>query len=154
MDAALKLYAYNGDAYLFMLNADGEVIYTNQSDEKLFQNYSLLKHLVKDGALSQEESESLQASFDGRVSDSSLYGGDRAYYLGHAPIKDSYFTIVCIAAKATVNTSLADFQRVVLRSPLAMAGGLVLMFGALFFVLWKKEGSDQRAKYQKEILLQ
>lgn len=29
MDAALKLYAYNGDAYLFMLNADGEVIYTN-----------------------------------------------------------------------------------------------------------------------------
>lgn len=76
MDAALKLYAYNGDAYLFMLNADGEVIYTNQSDEKLFQNYSLLKHLVKDGALSQEESKSLQASFDGRVSDSSLYGGD------------------------------------------------------------------------------
>lgn len=154
MDAALKLYAYNGDAHLFMLNADGEVIYTNQSDEKLFQNYSLLKHLVKDGALSQEESESLQASFDGRVSDSSLYGGDRAYYLGHAPIKDSYFTIVCIAAKATANTSLADFQRVVLRSTLAMAGGLVLMFGALFFVLWKKEGSDQRAKYQKEILLQ
>lgn len=154
MDAALKLYAYNGDAYLFMLNADGEVIYTNQSDEKLFQNYSLLKHLVKDGALSQEESESLQASFDGRVSDSSLYGGDRAYYLGHAPIKDSYFTIVCIAAKATVNTSLADFQRAVLQSTLAMAGGLVLMLGALFFALWKKEGSDQRAKYQKEILLQ
>ena len=154
MDAALKLYAYNGDAYLFMLNADGEVIYTNQSDEKLFQNYSLLKHLVKDGALSQEESESLQASFDGRVSDSSLYAGDRAYYLGHAPIKDSNFTIVCIAAKATVDTSLADFQRVVLRSTLAMAGGLVLMFGALFFALWKKKGSDQRAKYQKEILLQ
>ena len=76
MDAALKLYAYNGDAHLFMLNADGEVIYTNQSDEKLFQNYSLLKHLVKDGALLQEESESLQASFDGRVSDSSLYAGD------------------------------------------------------------------------------
>lgn len=76
MDAALKLYAYNGDAYLFMLNADGEVIYTNQSDEKLFQNYSLLKHLVKDGALSQEESKSLQASFDGRVSDTSLYAGD------------------------------------------------------------------------------
>ena len=154
MDAALKLYAYNGDAYLFMLNADGEVIYTNQSDEKLFQNYSLLKHLVKDGALSQEESESLQASFDGRVSDSSLYAGDRAYYLGHAPIKDSNFTIVCIAAKATVDTSLAGFQRAVLQSTLAMASGLVLMFGALFFALWKKEGSDQRAKYQKEILLQ
>lgn len=154
MDAALKLYAYNGDAYLFMLNADGEVIYTNQSDEKLFQNYSLLKHLVKDGALSQEESKSLQASFDGRVSDTSLYGGDRAYYLGHAPIKDSNFTIVCIAAKATVDTSLAGFQRAVLQSTLAMAGGLVLMFGALFFALWKKEGSDQRAKYQKEILLQ
>ena len=154
MDAALKLYAYNGDAYLFMLNADGEVIYTNQSDEKLLQNYSLLKHLVKDGALSQEESKSLQASFDGRVSDTSLYGGDRAYYLGHAPIKDSNFTIVCIVAKATVDTSLADFQRAVLQSTLAMAGGLVLMFGALFFALWKKEGSDQRAKYQKEILLQ
>lgn len=153
MDAALKLYAYSGDAYLFMLNADGEVIYTNQSDEKLFQNYNLLKHLVKDGALSQEDSESLQASFDGRASDTGLYGGDRAYYLGHAPIKDSNFTIVCIAAKATVDTSLSDFQRAVLQSTLAMAGGLVLMFAALFFVLWKKEGSDQRAKYQKEILL-
>ncbi len=154
MDAALKLYAYGGDAFLFMLNADGEVVYTNQSDEKLFQNYSLLKHLVKDGALSQEESRSLQASFDERVSDTTLYGGDRAYYLGHAPIKDSNFTIVCIAAKATVDTSLTDFQGAVLQSTLVMAGGLVLMFWALFFALWKKKGSDQRAKYQKEILLQ
>ncbi len=154
MDAALKLYAYGGDAFLFMLNADGEVVYTNQSDEKLFQNYSLLKHLVKDGALSQEESRSLQASFDERVSDTTLYGGDRAYYLGYAPIKDSNFTIVCIAAKATVDTSLTDFQGAVLQSTLVMAGGLVLMFWALFFALWKKKGSDQRAKYQKEILLQ
>lgn len=154
MDSALRLYAYGGDAFLFMLNADGEVVYANQTDEKLFQNYNLFKHLVKDGALSQEELESLQVAFDERTSDTRLYGGERAYYLGHAPIKDSNFTIVCIASRATVDTALSGYQQTVLQSTLVMAGGLILMLGALFLTLWKKGLSDQRAQYQKDILLQ
>ncbi len=37
-----------GNAYLFMLDNEGNITYTNQSKDVFFRNYSLLKHLKED----------------------------------------------------------------------------------------------------------
>ena len=40
-----------------MVNKDGTVIYTNQSKKELVQNYSLIKHLKMEDAISDEQAE-------------------------------------------------------------------------------------------------
>ena len=45
LDSMLNLGGYDGSAYLFMLDNDGNITYTNQKDDIFFRNYSLLKHL-------------------------------------------------------------------------------------------------------------
>ena len=51
----LKLKGYNGNAYLFMLDNEGNITYTNQSEDIFFRNYSLLKHLKKAQAITENE---------------------------------------------------------------------------------------------------
>ncbi len=150
IDSALKLYAYSGDAFLFLLNADGDVLYTNQSDEKLFQNYSLLKHLKQDNALSADEADSLQQSFAERSIGVRLFNGDQALYLGYAPIQNNGATLVCIASKGTVDNTLSSYQKTVLYSTMAMATALLLLIAALFFSLWKVNVARQKAAFEKQ----
>ncbi len=155
MDSALKLHAYGEKAFVFMLNSDGEVLYTNQADEKLFQNYSLLKHLNRDGALTQDQFDHLQNSFAQGVGDVELLGDDsNAYYLGHVPMENSSFTIVCIAAKGVVDNTLASYQKTVFLSVMAMAVILLLLLGGFFFGLWRASVANQKAAYQRESLEQ
>ncbi len=150
IDSVLKLYAYSGDAFLFLLNADGDVLYTNQSDEKLFQNYSLLKHLKQDSALTADEADSLQQSFAERSIGVRLFNGDQALYLGYAPIQNNGATLVCIASKGTVDNTLSSYQKTVLYSTMAMATALLLLIAALFFSLWKVNVARQKAAFEKQ----
>ncbi len=150
IDSALKLYAYSGDAFLFLLNTDGDVLYTNQSDEKLFQNYSLLKHLKQDDALSADEADSLQNSFSERSIGVDLFGGDKGYYLGYAPIQNNGSTLVCIASKGTVDNTLSSYQRTVLYSTMAMSTALLVLIAVLFFSLWKVNLAKQKAAFEKQ----
>ncbi len=154
VDSALKLYAYGEDAFLFMVNSEGEVIYTNKTDETLFQNYSLLKHLSKDGALTQDELTSLQSSLADGSSDVELLGGTRAYYLGHASIKNCDLSVICIAGKGVVDNTLSSYQKTVLQSAIFMAGILLFLLCVLFISLWRKSVVDQRAVYQARSLEQ
>lgn len=55
LDSMLKLKGYNGNAYLFMLDNEGNITYTNQSEDIFFRNYSLLKHLKKAQAITENE---------------------------------------------------------------------------------------------------
>ena len=52
LNSVLNLNGYDGKAFIFMVNKDGTVIYTNQSKKELVQNYSLIKHL-KNGRCDQ-----------------------------------------------------------------------------------------------------
>ena len=54
-DSTLSVKSYNGNAYLFMLDNDGNITYTNQKEDKYFRNYSLLKHLKVEQAITEEE---------------------------------------------------------------------------------------------------
>ncbi len=150
MNNALKLYAYADNAYLFMLSSDGEVLYTNQSDEKLFQNYSLLKHLKKDDALTDEQMASLENLFDTRSIGVELFGGKKPYYLGYAPIKNSDNTLVCIVAQGVVDTALSSYQQMVFGSTLAMGSVLLILLAVLFVSLWRSSATSQKMAFEKE----
>ena len=54
LDSMLSVKSYNGNAYLFMLDNDGNITYTNQKEDKFFRNYFLLKHLKGDQAITEE----------------------------------------------------------------------------------------------------
>ena len=57
LDSMLKLKGYDGKAYLFMLDHDGNITYTNLSGDKYQRNYSLLKHLKGEQAITEEEAD-------------------------------------------------------------------------------------------------
>ena len=150
MDSILKLYAYDGKAFLFMLDADGDVIYTNQQDRKLFQNYSLLKHLKGDNALTEAQKESLEKEFKEQNQGIQLLGGDRAYYLGYCPITNNNSMLVCIVPKGMVDNTLMSYQKVVLYTTLIMTVLIILLFAGLFFSISRVNIADQKAKYEKQ----
>ena len=60
LNSVLNLNGYDGKAFIFMVNKDGTVIYTNQSKKELVQNYSLIKHLKMEDAISDEQAEKIE----------------------------------------------------------------------------------------------
>lgn len=150
IDAVLRLYVYGGDAYLFMLDTEGDIVYTNQQDEKLFQNYALLKHMRKDNALSDQEEEDLNAAFTAQESGTLLLGGENAYYIGYCPIANNNSMLVCIVPKRIVDNTLITYQHTVLLSTLVMAGIIILLFAGLFCTVTRLSIADRRAEYEQE----
>ena len=150
MDSVLKLYAYNGEAYLFMLDAGGDVIYTNKAEEKLYNNYALLKHLKQDNALTTDEAESLSRSFKAADHGVELLGGARAYYLGYAPIANNNSTLVCIVAKRTVDNTLVSYQRTVLYVTLLLAAIVIILLAGIFFAMSRATIANQKAEFERK----
>ncbi len=150
MDSVLKLYAYGGEAYLFMLDADGDVIYTNQKDEKLFQNYSLLKHLKKADALTAEQGSFLESEFKKQNHGIELLGGDKAYYLGYCPIDNNNSMMVCIVPKIVVDNTLMSYQKTVLYTTAIIAIVIILLFAGLIYSMNKISIADQKRLYEKQ----
>ena len=64
LDSMLKVKGYNENAYLFMLDNEGNVTYTNLSEDKFFRNYSLLKHIKADQAITEKEAVLLQKKIE------------------------------------------------------------------------------------------
>ncbi len=150
MDSVLRLYAYSGQAYLFMLDAGGDVVYTNRNEEKLYNNYSLLKHLKQENALTEDEAEVLSNAFKGEKHGVELLGGARAYYLGYAPIVNNNSTLVCIVAKRTVDNTLLTYQRTVFFATLTMAVIVIILLGGIFFAMTRVTMANQKADYEKQ----
>ena len=89
LDSMLKLKGYDGKAYLFMLDDDGNITYTNLSGDKYQRNYSLLKHLKGEQGITEEEADLLKKKFDNRESGVVLLGKQNPYYLGYCPIESN-----------------------------------------------------------------
>lgn len=60
LNSVLNLNGYDGKAFIFMVNKSGTVIYTNRLKKELVQNYSLIKHLKIENAISDEQAEKLE----------------------------------------------------------------------------------------------
>ena len=149
LDSMLKLKGYDGKAYLFMLDDDGNITYTNLSGDKYQRNYSLLKHLKGEQAITDEETDLLKKKFDNRESGVVLLGKQNPYYLGYCPIESNNTILVCIVAKGVVDNVLTDYQKTVLCTTILMAGFIFLLFAGLFYSISRLSLADQKAEYEK-----
>ena len=149
LDSMLKLKGYDGKAYLFMLDDDGNITYTNLSGDKYFRNYSLLKHLKGEQAITEEEADLFKKKFDNRESGVALLGKQNPYYLGYCPIESNNTILVCIVAKGVIDNVLRDYQKTVLCTTTLMAGFILLLFAGLFYSISRLSLADQKAEYEK-----
>ena len=149
LDSMLKLKGYHGKAYLFMLDHDGNITYTNLSGDKYQRNYSLLKHLKGEQAITEEEADLFKKKFDNGESGVALLGKQNPYYLGYCPIESNNTILVCIVAKGVVDNVLMDYQKTVLFTTILMAGFILLLFAGLFYSISRLSLADQKAEYEK-----
>ena len=149
LDSMLKLKGYDGKAYLFMLDDDGNITYTNLSGDKYQRNYSLLKHLKGEQGITEEEADLLKKKFDNRESGVALLGKQNPYYLGYCPLESNNTILVCIVAKGVVDNVLMDYQKTVLCTTTLMAGFILLLFAGLFYSISRLSLADQKAEYEK-----
>ena len=149
LDSMLKLKGYDGKAYLFMLDNDGNITYTSQSGDKYLRNYSLLKHLKGEQAITEEEADLFKKKFDNGESGVALLGKQNPYYLGYCPIESNNTILVCIVAKGVIDNVLRDYQKTVLCTTTLMAGFILLLFAGLFYSISRLSLADQKAEYEK-----
>ena len=149
LDSMLKLKGYDGKAYFFMLDDDGNITYTNLSGDKYQRNYSLLKHLKGEQGITEEEADLLKKKFDNRESGVALLGKQNPYYLGYCPIESNNTILVCIVAKGVIDNVLRDYQKTVLFTTILMAGYIFLLFAGLFYSISRLSLADQKAEYEK-----
>ena len=149
LDSMLSVKSYNGNAYLFMLDNDGNITYTNQIEDKFFRNYFLLKHLKGDQAITEEEADSLQKKLDGREQGVELLGSDKPYYLGYCPIENNNTMLICIVEKSVVDNVLKDYQKIIVFETILMAGFILLLFAGLFCSISRRSLAEQKAEYEK-----
>ena len=149
LDSMLSVKSYNGNAYLFMLDNDGNITYTNQKEDKFFRNYFLLKHLKGDQAITEEEADSLQKNLDGREQGVELVESDKPYYLGYCPIENNNTMLICIVEKSVVDNVLRDYQKTIVFETILMAGFILLLFAGLFYSISRRSLAEQKAEYEK-----
>ena len=149
LDSMLSVKSYNGNAYLFMLDNDGNITYTNQKEDKFFRNYFLLKHLKGDQAITEEEADSLQKKLDGREQGVELVESDKPYYLGYCPIENNNTMLLCIVEKSVVDNVLKDYQKTIVFETILMAGFILLLFAGLFYSISRRSLAEQKAEYEK-----
>ena len=149
LDSMLSVKSYNGNVYLFMLDNDGNITYTNQKEDKFFRNYFLLKYLKGDQAITEEEADSLQKKLDGREQGVELLESDKPYYLGYCPIENNNTMLICIVEKSVVDNVLKDYQKTIGFTTLLMAGFILLLFAGLFYSISRRRLADQKAEYEK-----
>lgn len=149
LDSMLKLKGYNGNAYLFMLDNEGNITYTNQSEDKFFRNYSLLKHLKKAQAITENEAAFLRKKIEEKEAGVLLLGKASRYYLGYAPIESNNTTLICIVPKGIVDNVLRDYQKTIVFETILMTGFVLLLLAGLFYSISRRNLADQKAKYEK-----
>lgn len=149
LDSMLSVKSYNWNAYLFMLDNDGNITYTNQIEDKFFRNYFLLKHLKGDQAITEKEADSLQKKLDGREQGVELLGSDKPYYLGYCPIENNNTMLICIVEKSVVDNVLSDYQKTIVFETILMAGFILLLFAGLFYSISRRSLAEQKAEYEK-----
>ena len=149
LDSMLSVKSYYGNAYLFMLDDDGNITYTNQQEDKFFRNYFLLKHLKRERAITEEEADSLQKKLDGREQGVELLGNDKPYYLGYCPIENNNTMLICIVEKSVVDNVLRDYQKTIVFETILMTGFVLSLLAGLFYTISRRSLAEQKAEYEK-----
>ena len=149
LDSMLDLGGYDGSAYLFMLDDDGNITYTNQKDDIFFRNYSLLKHLKSDHAITEKEFDSLNKKIAEGKKGVELLGKDKPYYLGYCPIESNNTMLIYIVKKEAVNNVLKEYQKTIGFTTMLMTGFILLLFAGLFYSISRFSIANQKVKFEK-----
>ena len=149
LDSMLNLGGYDGSAYLFMLDDDGNITYTNQKDDIFFRNYSLLKHLKSNHAITEKEFDSLNKKIAGRKKGVELLGKDEPYYLGYCPIESNNTMLIYIVKKEAVDNVLKEYQKTIGFITMIMTGFILLLFAGLFYSISRFSIANQKVKFEK-----
>ena len=149
LDSMLNLGGYDGSAYLFMLDDDGNITYTNQKDDIFFRNYSLLKHLKSNHAITEKEFDSLNKKIAEGKKGVELLGKDKPYYLGYCPIESNNTMLIYIVKKEAVNNVLKEYQKTIGFITMIMTGFILLLFAGLFYSISRFSIANQKVKFEK-----
>ena len=114
-----------------------------------FRNYSLLKHLKSDYAITEKEFDSLNKKIAGRKKGVELLGKDEPYYLGYCPIESNNTMLICIVKKATVDNVLKEYQKMIGFTTMLMTGFIILLFAGLFYSISRFSIANQKVKFEK-----
>ena len=145
----LNLGGYDGSAYLFMLDDDGTITYTNQKDDIFFRNYSLLKHLKSNHAITEKEFDSLNKKIAERKKGVELLKKDKPYYLGYCPIESNNTMLIYIVKKEAVDNVLKEYQKTIGFITMIMTGFILLLFAGLFYSISRFSIANQKVKFEK-----
>ena len=132
-----------------MVNKDGTVIYTNQSKKELVQNYSLIKHLKMEDAISDEQAEKIEKAIQNDEHGVELLGNDKPFYLGYRPIQNNDSMLICIVSKYVVDNSLVSYQRMVLLIAIVLCIVIFILFMGLSISISKMKLANQKMKYEE-----
>ena len=149
LDSMLDLGGYDGSAYLFMLDDDGNITYTNQKDDIFFRNYSLLKHLKSDHAITEKEFDSLNKKIAERKKGVELLKKDKPYYLGYCPIESNNTMLIYIVKKEAVDNVLKEYQKTIGFITMIMTGFILLLFAGLFYSISRFSIANQKVRFEK-----
>ena len=151
IDSLLELNGYGGEAYIFLVDENGIVNYTNQSGDAFYRNYAVIKHLRKDNVISDAQYETLSDTVKGDQKKVELFEeSNRPFYLGCYPVSFSNHRLICIVARSTVNNSLLEYQKLMVRL-LVMYMGIVLMLCiGLLYNMFRVSVSNRKVAYEEE----
>lgn len=127
-----------------MVNKSGTVIYTNRLKKELVQNYSLIKHLKIENAISDEQAEKLEKAIQNNEQGVELLGNDKPFYLGYRPIQNNDSMLVCIVSKGVVDNSLVSYQRMVLLIAIVLCIVIFILFMGLSISISKMKLANQK----------
>lgn len=151
IDSILELNGYGGEAYIFLVDENGIVNYTNQLDDTFYRNYSLIKHLWKDKAISDEQYDTLIHTMKTGKEEATLYDqNDRPFYLGCYPVKSSDHRLICIVSKTQINNSLLKYQKLMIRLLIIYALIVLFLCIGLIYNVFKLRASNKKVAYEEE----
>lgn len=151
IDSILELNAYGGQAYIFLVDENGIVNYTNQSDDAFYRNYALAKHLWKNKAISDAQYDTLVHTMKNGKEKVKLYDqNDRPFYLGCYSVKSSDHRLICIVSRTRVNNSLLQYQKLMIRLLIIYALIVLFLCIGLIYNVFKLGASNKKVAYEEE----
>lgn len=151
IDSLFDVAGYGGNAMLFSVDENGIVTYTNQEDDKYYHNYFLLKHMTKDGILSESQYDTLNEKIkSGKTGVELIEESDPQYYLGYCALETNGSELVCMVPTSVLNKSLVSYQKIVVQMIVIGLILLAVLCAALFFFILKAAASRQKAEYEEQ----
>lgn len=150
-DSLLGIDAYNGEAQLFSIDENGIVVYTNIENEEYIYNYSLMKRMLTNGIIKQEQYDSINAKIKSGISGVELIEiEDELYYFSFLPLESSNNDLVCIVPVSVQSSSFIEYQQLA-RRLVAITIFILSVLGILLTnFIAKNAKAMERVKFEEE----